>query len=134
MTIGDFKELVKLRLSFFNITDYNEKQLDYLIIKGLNSINNITNQNYTVKTFPKSILEIWVDRAVGEYLYMLMSTNSLPEDFDFSAAVTQIKEGDTSVSYGDKSGSSPIDILKSIINYLLTGRISELVRYRRLAV
>ena len=133
MELGEVKDLVILRLSFFNITDIKDNQLDYLIFKALNSINNITNQVYTAKTFPSSILEIWVDKAVGEYIKLLKTTNSLPSDYDLSLVATQIKEGDTTISFGSSTESEDAQNLNSAIFYLMNGRNSELVRYRRLA-
>ena len=134
MTVGEVKNLVVERLGFFNITDYKDAQLEYLIKKVLNSINNITNQNYTAETFPTSILEIWVDKVVGEYLQLLKVTNSLPDDYDLSSIATQIKEGDITVSFGNSTTSDDEVRLTKAINYLLFGRDSELVRYRRLAL
>lgn len=134
MTIGEVKEKVILKLSFFKITNTEDVKLDYLIDDALNSINNITNQNYTTLTFPKSILGIWIDKAVGAYINLLKITDSLPDDYDISSVATQIKEGDTTVSFGSSATSSDETRLTNAINYLLLGRDSELVRYRRLAL
>lgn len=125
------EEAVKLRLKMFKIdvTEEDTATVDYLIQKALNSINNITNQNYTEDTFPPAIFEIWVDKAVGEYLNLKKLTGELPESYDLSMAVSQIKEGDTSVSF---SGSSDEEKLNVVIGYFLSGRDSELIRYRRL--
>lgn len=93
-------EAVKLRLKMFKITASTEDEdiLEYLINKSLNSINNITNQNYTAFTFPAPIFEIWVDKAAGEYINLKKTTGELPEDYDLLLLVNQVKLGDTSVN------------------------------------
>lgn len=52
---------------------------------------------------------------------------------DLDAAVKQIQEGDTSVTFAAGEGSqTPEQRLDSLIDRLTAGREKELVRYRRL--
>lgn len=126
---------VKLRLKMFEIEvdESADETLQYSISKSINSINNLTNQNYTVDTFPNSLLEILVDKVVGEYLQILKITKNLPEIYNFDLLATQIKLGDTSINLGENTGSNDEKRLDNCINYLLFGRDNELVRYRRMA-
>lgn len=124
------EDLVVLRLKMFKfeISAEDTDIIAFLIQKSLNSINNITNQNYTEDTFPISLKEIWVDKVVGEYLKLKNTLGELPESFE-ALAVSQIKEGDTTVSFSETSTDKKID---SFINLLLYARDSELLKYRRL--
>lgn len=128
-------EAVKLRLKMFKIvpTKDDEDILEYLINKSLNSINNITNQDYTADTFPIPIFEIWVDKAAGEYINLKKTTGELPEDYDLSLLATQIKLGDTSVNLGENTGSGDEQRLNAAINFLMFGRDRELIRFRRMS-
>lgn len=128
-------EAVKLRLKMFKITASTEDEdiLEYLINKSLNSINNITNQDYTADTFPIPIFEIWVDKAAGEYINLKKITDELPENYDLSLLATQIKLGDTSVNLGENTGNGDEQRLNVAINYLMLGRDRELIRFRRMS-
>lgn len=128
-------EAVKLRLKMFKITVSTEDEdiLEYLINKSLNSINNITNQNYTADTFPAYIFEIWVDKVAGEYINLKKTTGELPEDYDLLLLVNQVKLGDTSVNLGEGTASSDEQRLNTAINFLMFGRDRELIRFRRMS-
>lgn len=128
-------EAVKLRLKMFKITTSTEDGsiLEYLINKSLNSINNITNQDYTADTFPIPIFEIWVDKAAGEYINLKKTTGELPENYDLSLLATQIKLGDTSVNLGENTGNGDEQRLNAVINFLMFGRDGELIRFRRMS-
>ena len=128
-------EAVKLRLKMFKITVSTEDEsiLEYLINKSLNSINNITNQKYTVETFSIPIFEIWVDKAAGEYINLKKITDELPENYDLSLLATQIKLGDTSVNLGENTGNGDEQRLNVAISYLMFGRDRELIRFRRMS-
>lgn len=128
-------EAVKLRLKMFKITVSTEDEdiLGYLINKSLNSINNITNQNYTADTFPAPIFEIWVDKVAGECISLKKTTGELPEDYDLLLLVNQVKLGDTSVNLGEGTASSDEQRLDAVINFLMFGRDRELIRFRRMS-
>lgn len=128
-------EAVKLRLKMFKITVSTEDEdiLEYLINKSLNSINNITNQNYTADTFPAYIFEIWVDKVAGEYINLKKTTGELPEGYDLLLLVNQVKLGDTSVNLGEGTASSDEQRLNTAINYLMFGRDRELIVFRRMS-
>lgn len=123
-------ETVQLRLQLlkFEITADDMAIIDFLIQKALNNINNFTNQNYAEETFPLPLYDIWADKVIGEYLKLKNTIGELPENFE-TLAVSQIKEGDTTVSFAETSTDKKID---TMINILLYGRDKELLRYRRL--
>lgn len=123
-------ETVQLRLQLlkFEITADDMAIIDFLIQKALNNINNFTNQNYAEETFPLPLYDIWADKVIGEYLKLKNTIGELPESFE-TLAVSQIKEGDTTVSFAETSTDKKID---NMINILLYGRDKELLRYRRL--
>ena len=102
--------------------------LDMVISNVQWRIKNLTNQ----KEVPEGLESMAVSMAVGEYLNMKKATGSL-EGFDLEAAVKQIQEGDTNISFAVGEGSlTPEQRLNSLIDYLINGRIGEIYRYRRL--
>ena len=59
--------------------------------------------------------------------------NGQLEGFDLEAAVKQIQEGDTNISFAVGDGNStPEQRLDSLINFLINGRMDEIYHYRRL--
>lgn len=127
------EELIKMRLSYLKCEILSEDQeiLNYLLSKSLNSINNKTNQKYTLTNIPNALVEILVDKTVGEYLFMKKTTDSLTE-YDLSPLEKQIQMGDISISYATEGVISPEKRLDAIINFLISGKDKELVRFRRL--
>lgn len=126
-------ELVKIRLKYFKCEVLPDEIdiLDYLVKKSLNSINNKTNQNYTLTSIPNGLEDILIDKTVGEYLLMKKTTDSLT-GYDFSPPEKQIQVGDTNTTYAVETVSSPEKRIDDLIEQLLYGRESELVRFRRL--
>ena len=102
--------------------------LDIVISNVQYRVQNKTNR----KDMPEGLVSVAVYMAVGEYLNMKKATGSL-EGFDLEAAVKQIQEGDTNISFAIGEGSlTPEQRLNSLIDYLINGRIGEIYRYRRL--
>lgn len=91
-------------------------------------ICNLTN----LQAIPEGLNSLAVRMAAGEYLNLKKSSGQLA-GFDLEAAVKQIQEGDTNVTFAIGEGSStPEQRLNSLIDYLINGRIDEIYRYRRL--
>ena len=92
-------------------------------------IKNLSN----LSEIPEGLESLAVSMAVGEYLNMKKCSGQL-EGFDLdAAAVKSIQEGDTNITFALGEGSStPEQRLNSLIDYLITGRIGEIDRYRRL--
>lgn len=116
-------------LTAFGVTGADaDPLLDMVIINVQWRIKNLTNQ----QEVPEGLESMAVFMAVGEYLNMKKATGSL-EGFDLEAAVKQIQEGDTNISFAVGEGSlTPEQRLNSLIDYLINGRIGEIYRYRRL--
>lgn len=88
---------------------------------------NLTNQ----QKIPEGLCGAAAEMAVGEYLGMMKNLGQL-DGFDLEAAVKQITEGDTSVTFAVGEGSqTPEQRLDRLIAGLLEGRKDELYRYRR---
>lgn len=119
------------RLGMFKceVTEGQEKTIQYLIEKTLNSINNYTNQNYNEENMPYGIYYIVVDKVSGEYLQIKRVTGSL-EGYDFTPLIKDIQEGDTKIGYS--TSFSQADLIDGAINFLIKGKDDELIRYRRL--
>lgn len=102
--------------------------LDILLQNVQQRILNKTNQS----VIPEGLESVAVYMAVGEYLNMKKTVGQLT-GFDLDAAIKQIQEGDTNITFALGEGSStPEQRLNSLIDYLINGRIGEIYRYRRL--
>ena len=90
-------------------------------------ICNLTNR----QEVPNGLTYLAAEMAAGEYLYRLYKAGLL-SGFDFDAAVSSIKEGDTSVSFAVSEDTTDEGKLAALITYLREGRQAELYHYRRL--
>lgn len=123
------REEVVAMLTALGITGAADDPLLDMVISNVQwRIKNLTN----LQEIPDGLESMAVSMAVGEYLNMKKATDSL-EGFDLEAAVKQIQEGDTNISFAIGEGSlTPEQRLNSLIDYLINGRIGEIYRYRRL--
>lgn len=123
------REQVITMLTALGVTGAADDPLLDIVITNVQwRIKNLTN----LQTIPEGLESMAVSMAAGEYLNMRKATGSL-EGFDLEAAVKQIQEGDTNISFAIGEGSStPEQRLNSLIDYLINGRIGEIYRYRRL--
>lgn len=131
MTVYD--EIV-MRLKFFKYTvkDEDVEIIEYLMEKVLNSINNITNQEYTQETIPTGLVELYIDKVVGEFLMLKKTTGELV-GIDLSSVSKSMSVGKIKVEYAiDSQYSNPDKIFIDRINYLIYGRDNELYKYRRM--
>ena len=102
--------------------------LDMVITNVQWRIKNLTN----LREVPEGLESMAVSMAVGEYLNMKKANGQL-EGFDLEAAVKQIQEGDTNISFAVGDGTStPEQRLDNLINFLINGRMDEIYRYRKL--
>ncbi len=119
---------VKKRLESFGyiVTDADAWVLDFIIKKVENHIKNQCNTS----TVPEELHEIAVDMVVGEFLLNKKSRGQL-EGFDLEAAVKQIHEGDTSVTFAIGDGSkTPEERLDELILYLMNYGKGKVAAYR----
>lgn len=105
----------------------DEALLSHCYEKAASYVKNECN----TEEVPEGLLSVTIDIAVGEFLKAKKTFS--PEDLsglDFSAMVTQIKEGDTDVSFSE--GKSTEQRLDEFISYLLSYGTPQFSCYRRL--
>ena len=106
----------------------DDPMLTFIVNSVAERVKNETNQ----QEIPEGLRYMAAEMAVGQYLNILKGTGQL-EGFDLDAAVKQIQEGDTNITFAIGAGSStPEQRLDSMINYLMNGRTHEFIRYRKL--
>jgi hypothetical protein len=110
----------------YEVTEVDNWMIEFLIQKIENSIKADCNIN----TIPEGLYEIAVDMVVGEFLLNKKSRGEL-EGFDLEAAVKQIHEGDTSVTFAIGDGSkTPEERLDELILYLMNYGKGKFAAYR----
>lgn len=125
-------ETVKNRLKSFGyeVKADDEFALTFCVEKVRSTIKNEINR----QDIPEGLEHIAIDMAMGEFL--LAKKTFAPDDLtglDLTAAVKEIKEGDTTVAFGTGEGSqTPEQRLTAFINYLLTYGKAEFSSFRRL--
>ena len=83
-----------------------------------------------IDLIPSVLYPLLADRAVGKYLYDLKQTGKLEmETLDLSGAVSELKEGDVSISFSGSSDESKLDQLLHMM--METGK-GQLACYRRI--
>ena len=122
-----FEDVVERLESFgYEVTEADNWMIEFLIQKIENSIKADCNIN----TIPEELHEIAVDMVVGEFLLNKKSRGQL-EGFDLEAAVKQIHEGDTSVTFAIGDGSkTPEERLDELIIYLMNYGKGKFAAYR----
>ncbi|WP_294064596.1 hypothetical protein [uncultured Fusobacterium sp.] len=133
MAVLSIQEGIVTRLQAFkyNVQENETSILDYLTLKTISSINNLTNQFYTADTIPQDLYSIVVDKIVGEFLLFKKNTGDIPS-LDLSPVEKQIQAGDTSITYAVENITSPEKMYDLLIDYLISSRDKELMKYRRL--
>ena len=133
MAVLSIREGIVIRLQAFkyNVQENETSILDYLTLKTISSINNLTNQFYTADTIPQDLYSIVVDKIVGEFLLFKKNTGDIPS-LDLSPVEKQIQAGDTSITYAVENITSPEKMYDLLIDYLISSRDKELMKYRRL--
>lgn len=121
------EDVIKRLESFgYEVTEADNWMIEFLIQKIENSIKADCNIN----TIPEELHEIAVDMVVGEFLLNKKSRGQL-EGFDLEAAVKQIHEGDTSVTFAIGDGSkTPEERLDELILYLMNYGKGKFAAYR----
>lgn len=110
----------------YEVTEADAWMIEFLIQKIENSIKADCNIN----TIPEELHEIAVDMVVGEFFLNKKSRGQL-EGFDLEAAVKQIHEGDTSVTFAIGDGSkTPEERLDELILYLMNYGKGKFAAYR----
>ena len=121
----------KLLESFgYTLQDGDDWLLGFCIQKVENNIKNECN----VSSVPDGLKKVASQMVVGEFLFSKKGIGQLQGlNIDIDAAVKQIQEGDTSVTFAFGDGSmTPEKRLDLLIAFLMQNGKSQFVRYRRL--
>ena len=122
--------MVKQRLQMlgYTATDNDISMINWEIGKAERYIMNFCN----ITEVPNELFEVLVDMVCAVILMTKKVTGALV-DYDFSAAVKAIQEGDAKVEYAVGDGSqTPEQRFDILMNKLANPPVSILIRYRRL--
>lgn len=124
-------ERIKERLQSigYAVKDSDDIAINFAMKKVENTIKNDCN----ISAIPDGLMNIAIDMVVGEFL--MSKKTFAPNDllnFNLDAAVKQIQEGDTNISFALGEGSKTDEQrLDGFIDYLLNYGRDEFITYRR---
>ena len=124
-------ERIKERLQSlgYTVKDSDDIAINFAMQKVENTIKNDCN----ISAIPDGLMNIAIDMVVGEFL--MSKKTFAPNDllnFNLDAAVKQIQEGDTNISFAVGEGSKTDEQrLDGFIDYLLNYGRDEFITYRR---
>lgn len=124
-------ERVKERLQSlgYTVKDSDDIAINFAMQKVENTIKNDCN----VSVIPDGLMHVAINMVVGEFL--MSKKTFAPNDllnFNLDAAIKQIQEGDTNISFAVGEGSKTDEQrLDSFIDYLLNYGRDEFITYRR---
>nr|DAS85210.1 MAG TPA: head to tail adaptor [Caudoviricetes sp.] len=124
-------ERIKERLQSigYAVKDSDDIAINFAMQKVENTIKNDCN----ISAIPDGLMNIAIDMVVGEFL--MSKKTFAPDDllnFNLDAAIKQIQEGDTNISFAVGEGSKTDEQrLDSFIDYLLNYGRDEFITYRR---
>ena len=124
-------ERIKERLQSigYAVKDSDDIAINFAMQKVENTIKNDCN----ISAIPEGLMNIAIDMVVGEFL--MSKKTFAPDDllnFNLDAAIKQIQEGDTNISFAVGEGSKTDEQrLDSFIDYLLNYGRDEFITYRR---
>lgn len=124
------KLLSRLDCFGYKVTESDDWCLSFSINKIINHIKNVCN----IKTIPKELEELVIDKIVGELFFSKKQSNQLDLDsMKFDIAVKSLQMGDASISFATGEGSSTDeDKLNALINYLINKGEKDLICFRKL--
>lgn len=124
-------ERIKERLQSigYAVKDSDDIAINFAMQKVENTIKNDCN----VSAIPDGLTHVAINMVVGEFL--MSKKTFAPNDllnFNLDAAVKQIQEGDTNISFALGEGSKTDEQrLDGFIDYLLNYGRDEFITYRR---
>ena len=117
----------------------DEPKVQYLCGLVLTSINNAINENYVATSLPDGLVYVAIERTAGEYLAMLDALGTDEARAKLAAladgsGITQIREGDTSVSFDSKSTSASkvASVIDAMRNFGDASHGGDIYKYRKL--
>ena len=124
-----FIEAVLNRLSSFGYQVTSDDE--WLIAFTIQNVKTHIKNSCNTLDIPDGLFYVAVDRVCGEFLYTKKNTGQLElESLDLDGAITQIKEGDTTVQFG--SGGSDAEKFDALVTALKTEGAGDEVCYRKL--
>ena len=124
-----FVQAVLNRLSGFGYTVTSEDE--WMIAFCIQKVNTHIMNSCNTLSIPEGLFYVAVDRVCGEFLYSLKSSGKLElESLDLDGAITQIKEGDTTVQFA--TGTSEDEKFTAFVKFLQTEGVGDEVCYRKL--
>ena len=115
-----------LRQLGYTLTADDDWLIEYLLDEVRRDILIFCN----IDVIPDAASHICTRRTVGRFLTVKFVGNDLGDGFDFEGAITQIKEGDVSVSYGQCINTK--DVFLHAITAMRTYGQEELICYRKM--
>lgn len=119
----------RLRSIGYAVKDSDDIAINFAMQKVENTIKNDCN----ISAIPDGLMNIAIDMVVGEFL--MSKKTFAPNDllnFNLDAAIKQIQEGDTNISFAIGEGSKTDEQrLDGFIDYLLNYGRDEFITYRR---
>lgn len=109
-------------------TEEDYSQIDFELDKTLNYVMNYCN----ITTIPEILNPRIIDRVCSDYLFYKKNSGTL-KDFDYDAAIKQIKEGDTTIHYAVGQGEdTPENRFDTLVKSLERGFDKWLTPHRGL--
>ena len=103
----------------------------WMIAFNIQKVNTHIMNSCNTLTVPDGLFYIAVDRICGEFFHTMKNSGKLELDaLDLDAAVTQITEGDTSITFD--SGTSDEQRFDTLVNVLIHEGAGDEVCYRKL--
>lgn len=106
-------KLISQKINLLGLDIDDEVLSQNIICTAISSVHNFIYSEINPFIDFDTIKNLFVDIVIAEYLSLIKNSN-VQSQFDFSATVQSIKEGDTSVTYFDDNSSNSF---QSIIDY-----------------
>ena len=106
---------------------------DPLTAYVLSSVTERLLNETNLSELPEGLACLGAELALGELLRLKKSMGTLEiEGLNLDAAVKQLQEGDTNITFAVEATASPEQRLEALIARLTVNRMREVIRYRRL--
>jgi len=103
---------------------------DWLLGFTIQKVETYIKNDCNVLVVPQGLYYVMVNMVVGQFLFTMKSSGKLV-GFNFEAAIKQVQEGDTSVTFAIGDGSlTPEQRFDSLLSYLVNFGKGELVSFR----
>ena len=113
--------------------ELTELENDPLTAYVLSSVTERLLNETNLSELPEGLACLGAELALGELLRLKKSMGALDiEGLNLDAAVKQLQEGDTNITFAVEATASPEQRLDALIAFLTSDRMREVIRYRRL--